>query len=150
MYLKKDYKIHLPIAKLLTSDTYKNLYGLTMKELCNEVIITQIKGLSDKIVDIYQSIVPDKTPTQTLITKILLGTIGCTPAYDRYFISGLKLCKVKQCNYNSNSLLQLAQFYNQNNNEFEEFQNKISQNRIKYPPMKIIDMCFWQLGYEPK
>ena len=24
-------------------------------------------------------------PTDTLLTKILLGTVGCVPAYDRYF-----------------------------------------------------------------
>ncbi len=26
----------------------------------------------------------------TLITKILMGTMGCVPAYDRYFIVGIK------------------------------------------------------------
>ena len=26
----------------------------------------------------------------TLITKILMGTLGCVPAYDRYFIAGIK------------------------------------------------------------
>lgn len=117
-------------------------------------IVIKIKSLSDEIVKIYQNntkinaLNVGSIPTQTLITKILLGTIGCTPAYDRYFRSGLQSCNVKQTNYNSNSLLRLAQFYNQNIHEFEEFRNKVSQGRIEYPPMKIIDMCFWQLGYE--
>lgn len=117
-------------------------------------IVIKIKSLSDEIVKIYQNntkinaLDVGSTPTQTLITKILLGTIGCTPAYDRYFRGGLQSCNVKQTNYNSNSLLRLAQFYNQNFHKFEEFRNKIGQGRIEYPPMKIIDMCFWQLGYE--
>lgn len=152
--LQKDYKIHLPIVKLLTSDSYKNLYGLTIKELCDETIIIKIMELSAKITALYQgntkidSFSSGSTPSETLITKIVLGTMGCAPAYDRYFKNGLKSCKVKQQNYNRHSLLQLAQFYYQNNHEFEAFQNQISQHRVKYPPMKIIDMCFWQLGYE--
>jgi len=28
--------------------------------------------------------------TDTLATKIMLGTMGCIPAYDRYFIAGLR------------------------------------------------------------
>lgn len=152
--LQKDYKIHLPIVKLLISAPYRNLYNLTIEELCDEAIIKQIMQLSDNIVNIYQinskmdASDSGSTPTQTLITKILLGTIGCTPAYDRYFIDGLKSCNVKQHNYGDHSLSQLAQFYHQNNHKFELFQNKVSQGRIEYPPMKVIDMCFWQLGYE--
>jgi hypothetical protein len=30
------------------------------------------------------------TPTDTLITKIMLGTVACSPACDRYFIAGFK------------------------------------------------------------
>ena len=28
--------------------------------------------------------------TDTLITKILLGTLGCVPAYDRYYMQAVK------------------------------------------------------------
>jgi hypothetical protein len=32
----------------------------------------------------------DFSPSDTLITKFLLGTVGCTPACDRYFILGFR------------------------------------------------------------
>ena len=30
------------------------------------------------------------TVTDTLVTKILMGTLGCTPAYDRFLKAGLE------------------------------------------------------------
>ena len=47
----------------------------------------------------------------TLITKILMGTLGCVPAYDRYFIAGIKNQKVATGNYNLKSIMQLVDFY---------------------------------------
>lgn len=47
----------------------------------------------------------------TLITKILMGTKGCVPAYDRYFIVGIKNQKIATGNYNIKSVLQLVDFY---------------------------------------
>ena len=32
--------------------------------------------------------------SKILITKVLLGTLGCTPAYDRFFIIGARKTKV--------------------------------------------------------
>lgn len=29
------------------------------------------------------------SPTDTLVTKVLLGTLGCIPAYDTFFINGV-------------------------------------------------------------
>lgn len=43
----------------------------------------------------------------TLVTKILMGTLGCVPAYDCYFILGIKNQKVATGNYNIKSILQL-------------------------------------------
>lgn len=50
----------------------------------------------------------------TLITKILMGTLGCVPAYDRYFIAGIKNQKVATGNYNIRSIMQLVNFYEKN------------------------------------
>ena len=46
----------------------------------------------------------------TLITKILMGTLGCVPAYDRYFIDGIKDQGISTGNYNLRSLLKLVDF----------------------------------------
>ena len=55
----------------------------------------------------------------TLITKILMGTLGCVPAYDRYFIAGIKNQKVATGNYNIRSIMQLVNFYEKNADRLE-------------------------------
>lgn len=52
--------------------------------------------------------------SETLITKILMGTLGCVPAYDRYFVAGLKSQKMASGTYNIKSILQLVDFYEKN------------------------------------
>ena len=88
----------------------------------------------------------DRDVTDTLVTKILMGTLGCIPAYDRYFIegvkegtkktNGLKYHKLKEDNFKN--LLGWC------NNHADEL-NAVSKE-IEYPVMKIVDMYFWRLG----
>ncbi|MDD3346521.1 hypothetical protein [Oscillibacter sp.] len=152
--LQKDYLIHMPVVRLLTSDRCANLYSLSIEELTDENVVTDIFALSNEISSLYAAETKTSEDDQgsiasdTLITKILLGTIGCTPAYDRYFKSGLRISGVAQQGYTPNSMLGLADYYIQHLTEFEAFRNKISKNKIEYMPMKVLDMCFWQLGYE--
>lgn len=73
-----------------------------------------------------------------LITKILMGTLGITPAYDTYF------CKTAQDlgmiqRFGINSYRQLEQFVEANREIIEKL--SIEMN---YPHMKIVDMYFWQ------
>lgn len=87
--------------------------------------------------------------TDTLLSKILLGTIGCVPAFDRYFILGLKEEGIKFSRFDENSLKQLFAFAVHSKDEIQEFQNKVYKKlRLYYPVMKILDMYFWQIGYD--
>ena len=81
----------------------------------------------------------------TLITKILLGTIGCIPAYDRFFIDGLGSNEnIKKRFDSKKSFKELIGFYEVNKKEIDEITKKCKG----YVPMKIIDMYFWEIGYE--
>ena len=84
----------------------------------------------------------------TLITKILMGTIGCVPAYDRYFIAGIKNQKVATGSYNIKSILQLADFYERNESRLEPVRENMKVYDLPYPQMKMIDMGFWQIGFD--
>lgn len=152
--LQKDYRVHLPIVKLLVSKEYRNLHNCPIEKLKDTHTLDQIMKLSDEIVELYRGLTEDlgngegKVASDTLITKILLGTLGCVPAYDRYFKSGLSLSKVAQQSYGAKSMGQLAEYYLDNYDQFETFRREISQGRVEYTPMKIIDMCFWQIGFD--
>ena len=84
----------------------------------------------------------------TLITKILMGTLGCVPAYDRYFIAGIKNQKVATGNYNIRSIMQLVNFYEKNADRLEPVREKMEVEGMQYPQMKMIDMGFWQVGFD--
>lgn len=84
----------------------------------------------------------------TLITKILMGTLGCVPAYDRYFIAGIKNQKVATGNYNVRSIMQLVNFYEKNADRLEPIREKMEVEGMPYPQMKMIDMGFWQVGFD--
>ncbi len=87
--------------------------------------------------------------TDTLLSKIMLGTFGCVPAYDRYFIVGLKEMKMRYQGFNEASLNELFNFIDNNRKEIENAQNLIkSKTQNHYPVMKILDMYFWQIGYD--
>ena len=86
--------------------------------------------------------------SDTLITKILMGTFGCVPAYDRYFIQGVKSQKITTGVFNIHSLLKLADFYEKNKEKFEKTRKNLKVYDLPYPQMKLLDMGFWQIGFD--
>src|SRR5690606_26608959 len=89
------------------------------------------------------------SPTDTLLSKIMLGTLGCVPAYDRYFVDGLKEMKMKHTRFNQSSLNELFNFIDVNKGEINHIQKLIKKETDRhYPAMKILDMYFWQIGYD--
>ena len=86
--------------------------------------------------------------SQVLITKILLGTLGCVPAYDTFFGIGAEYLGLEEKNYNEDSLLELADIYEEHNDRLEEARRGMRTDDLIYPQMKLLDMGFWQVGFE--
>ncbi len=154
--LQKNHLIHQRAVDILFSEE-------SLKLKCNsknEVVKNNIKdilNLKNKLADHYSKISFTKgaekpkpiSPTDTLLSKILLGTLGCVPAYDRYFIDGLKEMKVKNTTFNDASLNELFDFIDKKKLELETAQQIIlAKTKQHYPVMKILDMYFWQIGYD--
>lgn len=153
--LQKDYKIHIPVVKELLKEEYDPLAGIDCVELKreeNQRLLEKINAFLDEYYSNIRGEVKNiKVRNQlssTLITKILMGTLGCVPAYDRYFISGIKKQKVASGNYNMKSIGQLVDFYEKNIVELENIRKDMKVNGMAYPQMKILDMAFWQIGLD--
>lgn len=153
--LQKDYKIHIPVVKELLKEEYDPLAGIDCVELKreeNQRLLEKINAFLDEyysnIRDEVKNIKVRNQLSSTLITKILMGTLGCVPAYDRYFISGIKKQKVASGNYNMKSIIQLVDFYEKNIVELENIRKDMKVNGMAYPQMKILDMAFWQIGLD--
>ena len=57
--------------------------------------------------------------------------------------------KVAIGNYNlKQSILQLVDFYDKNADQFECVRGKMEVAGMLYPQMKMLDMGFWQVGFE--
>lgn len=148
-----DYPVHIPIVKMLCRNEYallQNTYDPKntdlLFQLCDEMkkyYIKQRRNLEEGW--------SGNEVSNTLITKILLGTLGCTPAYDTYAYRALVDLKLVGI-FGKNSLKNIYGYYKNYRNEFDALQAKASKlEKIeKYPPMKILDLCLWGYGYNLK
>ena len=154
--LQKNHLIHKAAVDILFSESNQKLKCNQSTEVKSHNIkdILQIKN---QLAKHYSSInfskgtnkVKSITPTDTLLSKVMLGTIGCVPAYDRYFIDGLKEMKMQHIKFDTASLLEIFKFIETNKAEFIAAQKLIlAKTKIHYPLMKIVDMYFWQIGFD--
>ena len=154
--LQKDYKVHTPIVEKILKPEYDCLFGLACADLRNsDVVRAQLKKLYKYIADHFHPIRKEvaghevaSPVSQVLITKILLGTLGCVPAYDRFFGIGAKYLGLEKDTYQEKSLRELADFYEAHNDRLEEARRGMQCEDLTYPQMKLLDMGFWQIGFE--
>ena len=159
--LQKDYKVHIPVVKEIMKTKYNRLVGIECikfreKEV-KDLVFVDLYNFMKKYYKEVRASVAYKEPKQeisdVLITKILMGTLACVPAYDRYFVAGIKAAGIKKenvstGNYSIKSILKLADFYEENVNELEVARKKLKFGDRKYSQMKMIDMGFWQIGFD--
>lgn len=153
--LQKDYKVHTPIVEEILKPEYDCLFGLACADVRNDDVWKQLKKLCDKIaahLDPIREKVAGReitTPVSPfLVTKILMGTLGCVPAYDRFFQDGVATYKVATQEYSLESVRKLAKFYEAHNDRLEEVRRGMRVGDLTYPQMKLLDMGFWQIGFE--
>ena len=70
------------------------------------------------------------------------------PAYDRFFVDGIKKYKVTTQEYTPESVRRLVDFYEEHNDRLEEARRGMRVGDLIYPQMKVLDMGFWQIGFE--
>ncbi len=156
--LQRDYKIHTPVVEEILSSDYDVLAGINW---INQSDVNDAYNCLRNLVNIikkkYAKVREDITDkdadiSDVLITKVLMGTLGCVPAYDRYFTSAIKFLKIKPGTFNTKtmaSMNKLIEFYKNHYFKLEEIRKGLQISRrtnILYPQMKIIDMGFWQIG----
>lgn len=116
--------------------------GISIEQLRDDKNISLIKDLYDEISDAYIN----QSPSDTLITKIMLGTFGCVPAFDRYFKKSIDDFKMGAKCFNIKTLKNIIEFYYSNKNEFEKLRNEMMEDETEYTPMRLIDIAFWESG----
>ena len=175
--LECDYKIHISVIKEILNPRYQDLVGVKCSDIfnekddkwdCLEELIKKIRSFYWRIrKKVYKKKVvnlPEKDVSDVLITKVLMGTLGCVPAYDRFFkeaiagkenlyrdndaIKGALKRYIAPSKFGKNSMTKLVEFYERHNSELESIRKKMKMADIEYPQMKLLDMGFWQLGFD--
>lgn len=152
--LWKDFKLHTYAVKELLKPQYDSLLDLDMEfETTTNAAIPRIVQLRDRLAVIYGDRVQtvnghrEKVEvTDTLVTKILLGVLACTPAYDTYVVKGMRRRRIHYSQVNARHLAELARFYRQHLHEFKGVRRMVREGQIRYPVMKLVDMYFWEKG----
>ena len=150
--LQKDYLIHKDVVKYLIAK--KHLQNIEFKNISdegiNEIIriCVWIREWYARNIRTVNGVVREVNATDTLVTKIVLGTLGCIPAYDSCFIDGLRIKGIRPFVPTLSGVKKLVSFYTDNIDQFDVISSEIIKSRkIIYPPMKLVDMYFWQIGY---
>lgn len=150
--LQNDYKIHIPVVEIILN--HRHLSAPTLEMYNNSPkFINDLFKLMEKLKQFYinKAIFREGKPkvvSDTLVTKILLGTLGCIPAYDRFFMVGLESKNIPHSTLSEKSFGEMLKFCSNNIDAFDEARKEVPSDVVEYPIMKIVDMYFWQLGEE--
>lgn len=144
--LQHDYVIHETVIERLTSTEFDELWqrevgtGPSDRELV-ELVLAAVSAVKDA----YR---PYGDATDTLATKVLLGTLACVPACDRYFIEGFKQSGRQYSYLNARFVERIIEFCTVNGIELRKQQGSILKSGgFHYPLMKLADMYFWETGF---
>jgi hypothetical protein len=102
----------------------------------------------DAVVALRKAYKPFGEATDILVSKVLLGTLACMPACDRYFTEGFRAMGNPYSYLNLRFLSRLFAFCTAHAAALRCEQQRIhAASGILYPFMKLVDMYFWQRAY---
>ncbi|MBQ8468607.1 MAG: hypothetical protein IJ542_02495 [Clostridia bacterium] len=142
--MENDYHIFENVVKVILKDDYNLLWNTSYDSLNDkkEDFFKKLIAIRDDINNTFkQYLNRDKNISQTLITKILLGTISCCPAYDTNFCKGIPQGKDF---YSDNSVRKLIDLVCDN----DIFHKLAEESHL--PIMKVVDMVYFKIGENKK
>jgi|GEM_PF-3409267 len=163
-----DAQFHKPVIREIRKKEYEVLRGLPIN--ASDDLQSKAYDLYKALTNIYHSKMdrakanlfsPLQKNTDTLVTKVLLGTLACTPAYDRFFREGLKIEGLKNNpkiykNFRAifaeaNNLETLEKIKNLDVKfSSSETEPKLNTDPRSYPDLKIIDSYYHLVGWKPE
>lgn len=151
--LQRDYTVHKDAISALRSSDFDALWAQDFDFGADDAQSSYTKTILDAanaVRDAYAAHAPKgrSQVSDTLVTKVILGVLGCLPACDRYFIGGYRKC-FSYSRVNSLFIDRVFRFCCQNRKALQQEQRRIQRRfSVHYPLMKLVDMYFWQIGCE--
>jgi hypothetical protein len=144
--LQHAYTVHLGVVDALVEEQFAPLwaqeFGSGQEDRKHVPLVLNLVGA---VREAYREF---GEPTDTLVTKVVLGTLGCLPACDRYFLEGFK-SRFKYSWVNEAFVQRVLDFCLTHLSELRGEQREIRRRSgAQYPLMKLVDMYFNELGHE--
>lgn len=145
--LQHTHTAHMRVIDALALPQFRNLWQHDVGSDSDDVkLAPTIMELVGKVKCAYEQF---GRSTDTLTSKVLLGTIGCLPACDRFFIKGFRVQGFKYSSLNKLFIDRILQYCIDSRQELARLQSKIiDRGGPRYPLMKLVDMHFWQIGFD--
>lgn len=163
---RKDYTVHKEAVRILTA--HKDLMGIGFDEFADKEVRDEIIKLESKLKKSYEQAANDVAEivageashikaatgksrtfsvTDTLTTKVMLGTLACCPAFDLNFKQAETALGIGKQDFSEKSLAGLAALCDSNKEQLEELRESL---RITAghpcPDMKALDLLLWHIG----
>lgn len=143
--LQRAYTAHIPVIRALASPQFAHLWEVDVGT--NDDHTKLAATITDVVDSVKAAYEPFGDPTDTLATKVVLGTVGCLPACDRLFIDGFRNQGFPYSRVNGLFVDRMLRFCMDNRLELARLQSTIlDRGGLRYPFMKLVDMHFWQIG----
>jgi len=142
-----DFTIHIPVVERLWDPSVSALRNKEMGGSLEDLeLVEALLSTADAIRSGYR---PYGKATHTLVTKVMLGAIGCFPTLDTLFVAGARQCGLQCADLSRKTIECIVRFCLIRLDDLRQEQEKIKKRSpIRYPLMKIVDMYFWQIGFE--
>ena len=145
--LQYDYTVHLPVVDRLAESRFATLWQEDLgSQYGHETLGPLVLCAAEAVKAAYE---PYAAATDTLVTKVMLGVLGCVPACDRFFIDGFTSKGFQYSYLNLKFINRVLRFCVENVSDLRAEQARIAASgNSHYPLMKLVDMYFWQIGFE--
>jgi hypothetical protein len=145
--LQRAYTVHVGVVEKLVSPQFSELWRTEVgSKLSDARLAMPILELVEAIRDAYE---PFGLASDILATKVILGTMGCLPAVDRFFVAGFRKSGRSYSRLNYAFVERIIQFCCDHGTRLRTEQSQIqASGGVHYPLMKLADMYFWQIGYD--
>ncbi|WP_143008457.1 hypothetical protein [Pseudobutyrivibrio sp. YE44] len=152
-----NYRTHYDAVRILVDFEYADLYGRRyFSSVGNgrglssdyEEYISAVMELKRELEVAYAKYKRNNdTVSEILISKVMLGALGCVPAYDTCLNYALTKLQIAPKTFSGNSLKAVLKYCEDDGKQIESCRSTlINETGIEYPDMKIIDMALWMYG----
>lgn len=136
--LQHNYKYLIEAVKVICDKKYRTLLDIDVLAVPAQNYISLVLDLKEELAKKLK-VVADKH--DTLLSKIMLGSLGCVIAYDFYVcksLGKLHICK----KFSKRGLDELLTFIKSHDIEIRKLQSKY--NALNYSVMKLTDCVLWR------